>query len=57
VAVIVPEVIERRWYHFLLHNQTAAFVKGYLYFSGLERVVVINVPWYVSEGTGHDAPG
>jgi len=48
VAVIVPEIIELRWYNFFLHNQTATFVKGYLYFSGLERVVVINVPWYVS---------
>jgi amino acid transporter len=49
IAVIVPELIERRWYNFFLHNQTATFVKGYLYFSGLQRVVVINVPWYVSE--------
>jgi amino acid transporter len=46
VAVIVPELVERRWYHHFLHNKTAAVIKGYLYFSGLRRVVVINVPWY-----------
>src|SRR5262249_3143430 len=48
VAVIIPELVERHWYHVLMHNQTAAFLKGYLYFSGLQRVVVINVPWYVN---------
>lgn len=36
------------WYHFVLHNQTAAVIKAYLLFSGFRRVVVINVPWYLS---------
>jgi amino acid transporter len=49
IAVVVPELVERRWYHYLLHNQTAAVIKGYLYFSGLERVAVVNVPWYLRE--------
>jgi amino acid transporter len=47
IAVIVPELVERRWYHFFMHNKTAAVIKGYLYFSGLRRVSVINVPWYL----------
>lgn len=49
VAVIIPELVERQWYHHLLHNKTAAVLKGYLYFSGLQRVVVINVPWYLTD--------
>ncbi len=49
IAVIVPELVATRWYHYLLHNQTAAIIKAYLLFSGLRRVVVINVPWYLSE--------
>jgi amino acid transporter len=49
IAVVVPELVERRWYHYFLHNQTAAVIKGYLYFSGLERVAVVNVPWYMKE--------
>jgi amino acid transporter len=48
LAVIIPELVERRWYHYLMHNKTAAVLKAYLYFSGLQRVVVINVPWYLS---------
>jgi hypothetical protein len=49
LAVIVPEMVATRWYHYLLHNQTAAVIKAYLLFSGFRRVVVINVPWYLSE--------
>jgi hypothetical protein len=48
IAVIVPELVASRWYHYLLHNQTAAVIKAYLLFSGFRRVVVINVPWYLS---------
>jgi amino acid transporter len=49
ITVIVPELVATRWYHFLLHNQTAAVIKGYLLFSGFRRVIVINVPWYLSD--------
>jgi amino acid transporter len=48
LAVIVPEMVPTRWYHYLLHNQTAALIKAYLLFSGFRRVVVINVPWYLA---------
>jgi amino acid transporter len=49
LAVIVPELVATRWHHYLLHNQTAAIIKAYLLFSGFRRVVVINVPWYLSK--------
>jgi amino acid transporter len=48
LAVIVPELVSTRWYHYLLHNQTATLIKAYLLFSGFRRVVVINIPWYLS---------
>jgi amino acid transporter len=48
LAVIVPELVRTRWYHYLLHNQTATLIKAYLLFSGFRRVVVVNVPWYLS---------
>jgi hypothetical protein len=50
IAVIVPELVETRWYHYLLHNQTASVIKAYLLFSGFRQVVVITVPWYLFEG-------
>jgi hypothetical protein len=49
IAVIVPELVATRWYHYLLHNQTAAIIKAYLLFSGFRRVVVVNVPWYLCD--------
>jgi amino acid transporter len=49
LAVVVPELVRTRWYHYLLHNQTATLIKAYLHFSGFRRVVVINVPWYLSD--------
>jgi amino acid transporter len=49
LAVIVPELVAKHWYHYLLHNQTAAVIKAYLLFSGFSRVVVINVPWYLTQ--------
>jgi amino acid transporter len=49
IAVIVPELVATRWYHYILHNQTAAIIKAYLLFSGLRKVVVVNVPWYLAD--------
>ena len=46
IAVIIPELIGTRWYHYVLHNQTAAVMVAYLRLSGFRRVIVINVPWY-----------
>jgi len=47
LAVIVPELVRTRWYHYLLHNQTATVIKAYLLLSGFRRVAVITVPWYL----------
>ncbi|APR77415.1 Amino acid permease [Minicystis rosea] len=48
VAVVVPEVVESRWYHYLLHNHTASILKALLLFRGGKGVVVISTPWYMS---------
>ena len=47
IAVIVPELVESRWYEYLLHNQRATGLKAALLFRGDRRVVVISVPWYL----------
>ncbi len=54
IAVIIPELVGTRWYHYVLHNQTSAFIKVYLHLSGYRRVVVINVPWYLDEGSADE---
>jgi amino acid transporter len=51
IVVVIPEIVEGRWYAYLLHNQRAAMLKTLLYFLGNRNVVVANVPWYRA-GTG-----
>lgn len=48
VAVLVPELVERRWLYYLLHSQRATALKLILYRKGDRRIVVINIPWYLS---------
>jgi hypothetical protein len=49
--VIIPELVESKWYEYLLHNQRATGLKAALLLRGDQRVVVINVPWYVKEAS------
>ena len=49
IAVLVPELVDRHWYHYLLlHNQRASLLKALLLIKGDQRIIVIDVPWYLS---------
>ena len=50
IAVIIPELVETRWWDWLLHNHRATALKANLLLLGDPRIVVINVPWYVQYG-------
>jgi amino acid transporter len=54
IAVVIPEKIQQRWYHYLLHNQKATALKALLYFGGNQQIVVMNVPWYL--GSAYRGP-
>ncbi|BDG03170.1 APC family permease [Anaeromyxobacter oryzae] len=47
IAVLVPELVEARWYHYLLFSHTATLLKMMLLFRGGPQVVVVNAPWYL----------
>ena len=47
VAVVVPELVEKHWYHYPLHNQRAEVLKAWLLLKGSRSIVLINVPWYI----------
>lgn len=47
IAVLVPELVVRSWWHYLLHNQRSQFLKLLLLMRGNQRIVVINIPWYL----------
>lgn len=48
VAVLVPELVERHWYHYLLHGQRAGLLKTLLFVKGSQQTVVVSVPWYLN---------
>ena len=49
VAVVLAELVERHWYHFLLHNQRAEVLRALLTMQADQRIAVISVPWYLKE--------
>lgn len=50
IAVIIPELVEMRWWAWLLHNHRATALKANLLLLRDPRIVVINVPWYIQHG-------
>lgn len=49
IAVVIPQLVEARWWEYLLHNHLATGLKTMLLLKGDERVVIINTPWYLRE--------
>jgi amino acid transporter len=47
VAVVLPQLVQRRWYHYFLHNHYGELMAALLLLKGERRVVVVDVPWYV----------
>ena len=48
IAVIIPELVEKHWYQYFLHNQRASWLKAALLRRGTQRISIIDVPWYLS---------
>jgi amino acid transporter len=47
IAVLVPELVVKRWWQAPLHNQRAQLLKLLLLVRGNQRITVINIPWYL----------
>jgi amino acid transporter len=45
IAVLVPQLVESRWYYSLMHNRRADILKTVLLFKGRNRILIVNVPW------------
>ena len=50
IAVLVPEFVVKHWWENLLHNQRANLLKLMLLVRGNQRILVINIPWYLHRG-------
>jgi len=48
IAVIIPELVEKHWYQYFLHNQRASWLKAALLRRGTQRIAIIDVPWHLS---------
>jgi amino acid transporter len=50
IAVLVPELVVKHWWENALHNQRANVLKLLLLLKGNQRILVINIPWYLQRG-------
>lgn len=47
IITVIPELMQRRWFQWLLHTQRAEILKGRLLVEGNDRISVLNIPWYL----------
>ena len=51
IIVVIPELVEGRWYEYFLHNQRGRLLQWLLLVQGNERIFTVSAPWYVGERT------
>jgi len=49
IVVVIPELVESRWYEYFLHNQRARLLEWTLLVRGNQRIYTASAPYYVSE--------
>jgi amino acid transporter len=54
IALVLPELVEQRWYQYFLHNERDQILAMRLLRHGTRRIVIVNVPWYLPN---HDEGG
>ena len=47
VTVLLPELVVRHWWEYFLHNQRVQMLKLLLLLKGKQRIIVVNIPWYL----------
>ncbi|WP_253895229.1 APC family permease [Corallococcus exercitus] len=55
VAVVMPELLEKRWYRAMLYSRRSELLRSALLLSGERRLVIVSVPWYLRTDA-HPAP-
>jgi hypothetical protein len=51
IVVVIPELVEDRWYEYFLHNQRGRLLEWVLLARGNERIFTVSAPWYIGERT------
>ena len=47
IVVVIPELVEDKWYEYFLHNQRGRMLEWVLLARGNERIFTVSAPWYV----------
>ena len=50
IVVVIPEMVEKRWYEYFLHNQRGRLLEWMLLVHGNKRIFTMSAPYYLSEG-------
>jgi amino acid transporter len=48
ITVLLPELVESHWYHYLLHNNRPEAIRALLLFNGNQRITVVTVPYHLT---------
>jgi hypothetical protein len=51
IVVVIPELVEGRWYEYFLHNQRGRLLEWVLLARGNERIFTVSAPYYL----GHES--
>ncbi|HXM59653.1 MAG TPA: APC family permease [Terriglobales bacterium] len=49
IVVVIPELVEDKWYEYFLHNQRGRLLEWVLLARGNERIFTVSAPWYVGK--------
>ncbi len=47
ITVLIPELVESHWYHYLLHNNRPEAIRALLLFNGNQRITVVSLPYHL----------
>jgi amino acid transporter len=49
IIVVIPELVEDRWYEYFLHNQRGRLLEWVLLARGNKCIFTVSAPWYVGD--------
>ena len=49
IVVVIPELVEDRWYEYFLHNQRGRLLEWTLLVRGNERIFTVSSPYHITE--------
>src|SRR5215470_1740744 len=54
IVVVIPELVEERWFEYFMHNQRARLLEWTLLARGNERIFTVASPYYLSRAKNQD---